>query len=123
MVGTIRSNKGFYVGDICYALSDEIYDKVWGEKYGYRDGEYEANGYKFAVAGTAYGDGAFMDQCYRVYGVDAGVIGVVPLELVRAEYRNGGNIFEGTTEAIYSFANGRFNILFDNETRVEIDTH
>lgn len=28
--GTIKSDKGFYVGDICYALAEDVYHGVWG---------------------------------------------------------------------------------------------
>lgn len=34
---TIRSDEGFYVGDICYVLGNEIYYGVWGEKYNFRE--------------------------------------------------------------------------------------
>ena len=37
ITGKIKSEKGFYVGDICYALSDDTYDGVWGGA-GYEDG-------------------------------------------------------------------------------------
>lgn len=28
--GTVKSKIGFYIGDICYALPEHTYHKVWG---------------------------------------------------------------------------------------------
>ena len=83
--GTIKSDKGFYVGDICYALAEDVYHSVWGGA-GYEDGKYTdpATGCDFIVAGTAYGDGEYNDQTGRLYPVDGGNIGIVPLELLDA---------------------------------------
>ena len=60
-VFTIVSKTSFYLGDLCYALKDEIYDDVWGKQYKYADGSFEVpgTGLKFAVVGTAYGDGEY----------------------------------------------------------------
>lgn len=123
MKEVIKSNKGFYVGDICYALDDIIYHGVWG-KADYTDGKYTepAGGMQFAVAGTAYGDGEYYDQFGRQYGVDAGVIGIVPCELVKPEYTNGGQIFEGAGEAIFEADDGVFNITLPNGKNVYINT-
>lgn len=81
--GAIKSDKGFYVGDICYALAEDVYHGVWGGA-GYEDGKHTdpATGRDFIVAGTADGDGEYNDQTGRLYPVDAGNIGIVPLELL-----------------------------------------
>ena len=65
----------YFIGDICYALPEEIYDEVWGDKYGYENGSYEG----FAVHGTAYGDGCYLGSDGISYAVDAGVIGVTDI--------------------------------------------
>lgn len=81
--GTVESSIGFYIGDICYVLSDVEYHDFWGVQKGYDDGVYETpSGLKFAVARTAYGDGLYHDDNGNEYPVDAGVIGVVPHELI-----------------------------------------
>lgn len=77
----INSKKGFFVGDICYVLSDEVYSKNWGETNKYKDGSFVANGCEYAVAGTKHGDGYYADQWGNGYPVDAGVIGCVSAEL------------------------------------------
>ena len=81
--GTVESSIGFYIGDICYVLSDEVYNGIWCDKYHFKDGVWTTpNGLKFAVARTAYGDGLYHDDNGNEYPVDAGVIGVVPHELI-----------------------------------------
>ena len=122
MLEVIKSNKGFYIGDICYALADDIYDGIWG-KWGYCDGKYSTpDGFAFAVAGTAYGDGEYVDQAGRLYGVDAGVIGLVPLELVKPEYDFGGQIFECAGEAVFEACDGFFSVTLPSGKVIEINT-
>lgn len=65
----------YFIGDICYALPDEIYDEIWGDKYKYQDGCYLE--YGFATHGTAYGDGCYAGTDGVDYCVDAGNIGIV----------------------------------------------
>lgn len=121
---TIKSNKGFYIGDICYVLSDDIYDGVWGGIGQYQDGEYATgDGNKFAMASTAYGDGCYADDYGNVYGVDAGVLGLVPLELVAKQ--NGvqwGAVFEGKGEATMVAKDGEFEFTLPNGRKIKIDT-
>lgn len=122
MKEVIKSNKGFYIGDICYALADEIYSGIWG-RWGYCDGKYSTpDGFAFAVAGTAHGDGEYVDQKGRLYGVDAGVIGLVPLELVKPEYRDGGQIFAGAGDATFEACDGVFSVSLPNGTVILINT-
>lgn len=128
----LTSNKGFYVGDICYVLDDEIYDKVWGA-HNYADGVYDTKYGQFAVASTAYGDGSYNDDLGNEYGVDAGVIGIVPWEILetqkkwkdyyagRSEMENLntlGHFFEGT-EAHFE-ATGRGNASEDGLFEITI---
>ncbi len=121
---TIKSNKGFYIGDICYVLNDDIYDGIWGKIGQYQDGEYATGGgNKFAMASTAYGDGCYDDDYGNVYGVDAGVLGLVPLELVAKQ--NGvqwGAVFEGEGEATMVAKDGEFEFTLPNGRKIKIDT-
>lgn len=83
MTKQIKSKTGkFYIGDVCYVLNDTIYDNIWGEKYNYANGMINAGVNSFLVHGTQFGDGVYPDQFGNTYPVDAGVIGVVPYELI-----------------------------------------
>lgn len=120
----IKSAQGFYIGDICYVLDDEVYYGVWG-KNGYVDGQYKAdNGYAFAVASTMYGDGCYDDDDGNVYGVDAGVLGIVPLELVSdvEKAREDGLVVECNGEATMYAREGDFHFELPNGKKVHIDT-
>lgn len=78
---TLRDIEGLYIGDICYALEDDVYDGVWG-KNDYESGKYETeDGLQFAVDNTYCGDGLYESCDGEFYPVDAGVIGVVDLRL------------------------------------------
>jgi hypothetical protein len=79
--------KGSYViGDPCYAVPDKDWDALllscnyFESPIGYvKDGMQ-----KFPVLafGTKWGDGSYHGTDGNVYGVDAGLIGLVPVELV-----------------------------------------
>lgn len=123
---SISSNKGFYIGDVCYVLSDEVYFEQWGQGYKFMDGEISTNnGYDFGVAGTAYGDGCYVDQNGNCYGVDAGVIGIVPLELVEDEERANdlGTVVYGAGVATMVAEFGNFEFTLPNEDEIRIRTH
>lgn len=123
--GTIRSNQGFYIGDICYVLHDTVYRGFWGHQRGFRNGIHQVPGtpWSFAVDSTAYGDGAYEDQCGNTYLVDAGVIGLVPLELVGKDGQSGGNIVKGAGVAEFVAENGVFFISLPDRSTIEINTH
>ena len=107
--GSIHSDIGFYVGDICYVLSEEHYHGFWGKRNEYKDGVYKIDekGLGFAVAGTAYGDGNYSDKRCNIYGVDAGVIGMV---------------FKGEGEAVIEADGGVFDITLPGDKQIMIDT-
>lgn len=88
----------YYVGDPCYGVEDHArwlrqLQSVYGrDLHGYTGpdpfgGPYgtiakDPDGPKWwAGHGTAHGDGVYFDQHGREYGVDAGLLGVVPAEL------------------------------------------
>ena len=100
-VGTITSDKGkgFYVGDPCYVLPDEIYHGIWGDKYNFEDGLIETPEGNWLVHGTAYGDG-----CYDGYFVDSGTLSVIPAELIAEDKAKDalrlGKIFPGKEASV-----------------------
>ena len=78
----------YYVGDLCYVMDHDDWHQVCartiqGEKI--VDGEFElSNGRRFAIYGTAYGDGEYYDQYGHTYSVDAGSIGCILMSDIRA---------------------------------------
>lgn len=76
-----------FIGDICYALADDIYSTVWIKQLYGKDGEIRTEGTSgpicAVVGSTAYGDGSFTGSDGIEYGVDAGVIGVTNLAYCR----------------------------------------
>lgn len=83
----------YYVGDLCYVMTDKEWDTfcsitIKGNEC--LDGEFEMpDGRKFATYGTAWGDGEYKDQYGNRYCVDAGLIGCIRMEDIRAEkYEN-----------------------------------
>ena len=123
ITGKIQSEKGFYIGDICYVLDDATYHGVWGGA-GYEGGIYEVpgTGYSFAAAHTAYGDGIYTDDGGHEYDVDAGNIGLVPLELVEDGTTAGGQVFDVPGEAYFEACDGVFEIELPDGDTVIIDT-
>jgi len=116
----------YFIGDICYALDENIYDYIWGKKYEYENGEFKVGKSKFVVASTAYGDGCYEGTDGCEYGVDAGVIGIVP-EVLWDEKRTdeekpsmgfsmGGRVVEVKKELIFEVKKqGVFVITLDGK--------
>ena len=119
----VRSNKGFYVGDVSYVLSDDVYQNFWETK---KNGYFTVNpvmNLAFAVTSTAYGDGVFYDDDNNRYLVDAGNIGLVPLEL--AEKEQGlrlGQVFLTPGVATFHWFEGVFTIGLPRDQLIRIDT-
>lgn len=80
----------YFVGDPCYVIADKNWDELikntgcFGlnenmDVINWYDGVFYYTGKKCFANGTAYGDGVFQDNAGRRYGVDAGLIGIVPV--------------------------------------------
>lgn len=138
MQHTLTSNRGFYIGDICYVLSRKVYDEIWGNQHAYQEGKIQVGDQAFVVDRTAHGDGTFADNNGRKYSVDAGVIGCVPFELVDMDkihesYDPGadpidilndlGLFIEGSRAEFETDDEGLFTITVDNQITVIIDTN
>jgi len=133
----------YYLGDICYVLKDDIYKDIWGKQYKYEEGCFEASVQKkhltvcqeeltvlekesFAVASTAWGDGEYQDGQGRKYGVDAGVIGIVPFSMWKVDAigiaeRELGTVLTIKKELTMNAENGIFTVTADDE-EIVIDT-
>jgi hypothetical protein len=102
----------YYIGDLCYIMDDDVegnpYDNVFGGT-GYSAGLYtKENKGSFYVANTAYGDGAYKGSNQVEYGVDAGIIGIVNMNLIKEEevVMEGKEFIEDSGGTIYDFPNG-----------------
>ena len=89
----------YYVGDLCYEMKDELYDDIWGKKFGYAEGLYrrKSDGAVFGMFGTG-GDGAWKDDYGKEYTVDAGILGVASVALCKGEETDNYEDFNNTTE-------------------------
>jgi len=74
----------YFVGDPCYAVPDDRWME-WLEAADYTNGHRfllaELDGYPVLGVGTAYGDGAYPGTDGNTYPVDAGLIGLVPVQV------------------------------------------
>ena len=122
----VRSNKGFYVGDVSYVLSDDVYQSCWGTKKNFADGYFAVSPIRrlaFAAASTAFGDGVYCDNEGNRYPVDAGNIGLVPLELVEKEQGlRLGQVFLTHGVASFHWFEGVFTIGLPKDRLIRIDT-
>lgn len=123
----LKNIKGLYIGDICYALEEDVYNNVWG-KEDYADGKFKTdNGLEFAVGSTAFGDGSYYGTGGTMYAVDAGVIGVVDLRLAtrysHEELEELGRIIPDADEVVFYTEDGYFEIKVykDNEQTHDIE--
>ena len=78
----------YYVGDLCYVMHDawsEVCDLII-EGHSCKEGEFTlADGRKFAIYNTAYGDGTYSSNGNGSYCVDSGSIGCIRVEDIRDE--------------------------------------
>lgn len=75
----------YFIGDPCYSVPDEHWIP-WLEAAEYQSVDTYAlaatiDGHPVVGLGTAYGDGEYADDEGNLYGVDAGLIGLVPVAL------------------------------------------
>ena len=121
---TVKSGRGFYIGDICYVLSTRDYHRIWGDQKHFSDGKVDIpGGLSFAVAGTNFGDGLYEDEDGNLYPVDAAVIGIVPLELVaKDDGLRFGRVERVSGEAGFTAEDGVFDVSLPDGERIHIDT-
>ena len=101
----------YYVGDPCYAFTDRWME--WLEAAGFEDGPRylvaEIDGYSAVGVHTAYGDGLYYGSDGHKYGVDAGMIGAVPVQIAKdnALYAMQKVTFGSAFEVEYDNENGQ----------------
>ena len=85
--------KQYWIGDPCYVLNEAngfdwgqiVYDTDLFNLIRPKDeqgGVFDIGGHKVAVSSTAHGDGLYADESGKLYGVDAGCLSCVPVELL-----------------------------------------
>ena len=105
----------YFIGDPCYVLSEKDWDKILNH-----DGHNVLRGKDIFFAGTAHGDGTYLDQDGNEYPVDMGCIGIVDASLVsmkkikEVETRKMGKVFNSANNFEVSAKNGNFT-FGDNE--------
>lgn len=111
----------YYIGDLCYALKNEIYHGVFGDT-AYSEGLYKMSDEQFFVSRTKYGDGSYKGTNGFEYGVDAGIIGIASTLLCNPEEDvYGGTLHTFTEPVACTFKNGFFQ-LNSGDFNLEIDT-
>lgn len=125
MKAVLVSKKGFYFGDPCYVLGDELYHEVWGGIYEYQDCIVKdpKTGMRFAVHGTAYGDGTYKGSDGEVFSVDSGTLALVPTELIwRKDGVDDGCLYLGAGKAEFAEHDGVFYVTLPSGHHFTVNT-
>lgn len=118
----------YFVGDPCYVIPDA----QWSD---FCDIVFASPSYTIAVfrdqlmfaGGTAFGDGTYLDQNGHEYGVDAGMLGIVPEALWDAipmeEMQRLGNVVTFDNSFVASWDQGQFSFgnIFINTRDDDVD--
>ena len=76
----------YYIGDPCYAFNREDWEELLeSTDYFQNANPFELRGRSFVAFNTDFGDGDYKGSDGFNYGVDAGLIGAIPIELVDKE--------------------------------------
>lgn len=82
----------YYIGDPCYVVSDDNWQQLLDDTNYFENENQSYKGLQILVGDTSYGDGTYTDNYRREYGVDAGLIGIMPIEVVDNKYSNIENL-------------------------------
>lgn len=125
----------YWVGDLCYVMHPQwreccdLFFPPGQDNYRGNQGVFKlANGVRFALFSTAYGDGCYEDTKGREYPVDAGSIGCIRVEDIADDsesfWLEGGNIidFEHDFEVGSDGKELRFgHVRIDTDPSYEVD--
>ena len=122
----INVKNGFYIGDLCYALNEKVYDEVWGGN-NYEEGQYTDPETKaeFAMVGTAYGDGEYESSEEGLsFPVDAGIIGVADLAICDGDTSLGKVVPDYSGIVFIEYNDGTITVSWgDKDSHNEIDIY
>ena len=85
---TATATHTYYIGDLCYVMHD-VWDEVCELTFPEGtitsfEGQFQlADGRKFLMFDTLYGDGEYFDNLGNTYPVDSGTIGAILLDDIR----------------------------------------
>lgn len=119
----------YYVGDLCYVMTDEEWDEVCGLLFagrndnGVNQGEFTLkDGRRFASYNTKYGDGVYESNMWTDHSVDSGSIGCILIDDIKAnkyeDLRKVGAVMNFVSDFVTGNEDGV--IQFD---RITIDTN
>jgi len=102
----------YYVGDLCYVINNENWEILGKKTNWFQDDEqFEFKEKTVFFARTAHGDGRFYDRNDYEYSVDAGLIGVIPFDIIdKNEEGRGGQVIEFANDFIVYEEDGKFHI-------------
>ena len=97
----------YYLGDPFYVIDDELWGDFCNHLSNSRDENicqngmiFEFQGHTVFVTSTNCGDGVYEDQLGNRYGVDAGIIGLIPVDLCKKDHGKLGHKFEAHSHPI-----------------------
>lgn len=121
----ITTNKGFFVGDPCYVIPKRYWDEYVDEYYKASERGYTHFNFRGVVVGgsnTKHGDGSYLTDDGDEIDVDAGIIGVTPLELIEDSIGYGGRTITGKHQASVEYKDGNITVSIKGEQDIEIQT-
>ena len=132
MIQTMMKPGTYYVGDLCYVFSDERWNEVCDliiEGHKVKDGEFTmADGTRFAIYSTKYGDGLYEDNFGQRIAVDSGSIGCISIEHIDADRlkeilnRNLAGVYTFKTEFETGYEDDNKSVIsFGNTVFVDTD--
>lgn len=113
----------YFLGDPSLVLPEKIYIGIFGNIYNYSNGKYNILGKEICLHTTHYGDGKFIDTRNRIYNIESGLIGLIPLELIENINlcKNNGHIFKFSKKVYFVYDAGLF-IIKSDKKYIKINT-
>jgi len=122
----------YYIGDPCYAVEkQDDWAKLLEKTNFFRNEKQKYKGYPIFAGATTYGDGVYEDNEGRTYFVDAGLIGIMPIECIDKKccnVENLGNIIDfeddfnvSIEDGVFKFGNILINTGNDDKDEYEDD--